>query len=284
MECGTCGSDDIVLDSRQGYTVCNNCGTIIDERVVAEDYESNRDYNGEHFALPVAENATFDIRTVDGRLKDIEIKSERFKFLKDWIVRLQQPDVHEFPNDVLACADAYIDDLHRMNYLRLKKDIALMHILAAALFLAHETCNNPVSTLHIKTAFGLITVVPVSQQIQILRLLLKLQQPDSEPVEVFKHKLMKSLVKMNDIKSVCSNSKTMREIFNKIDKMMMIWEALSADRQITLLMKLQSNPLPCIYLFNHFQRPVIKQTCRKACTGIYECLVRLEFDFSSLKL
>jgi ribosomal protein S27E len=32
MECGTCGSDDIVLDSRQGYTVCNNCGTIIDER------------------------------------------------------------------------------------------------------------------------------------------------------------------------------------------------------------------------------------------------------------
>jgi hypothetical protein len=28
------------------------------------------------FALPVAENATFDIRTVDGRLKDIEIKSE----------------------------------------------------------------------------------------------------------------------------------------------------------------------------------------------------------------
>jgi hypothetical protein len=63
-----------------------------------------------------------------------------------------------------------------------------------------------------QNGFGLITVVPVSQQIQILRLLLKLQQPDSEPVEVFKHKLMKSLVKMNDIKSVCSNSKTMREI------------------------------------------------------------------------
>jgi hypothetical protein len=39
----------------------------------------------------------------DGRLKDIEIKSERFKFLKDWIVRLQQPDVHEFPNDVGLC-------------------------------------------------------------------------------------------------------------------------------------------------------------------------------------
>jgi hypothetical protein len=67
---------------------------------------------------------------------------------------------------------------------------------------------------------------------------------------------------MNDIKSVCSNSKTMREIF-KIDKMMMIWEALSADRQITLLMKLQSNPLPVHLLVQSLSAPVINKPVAK---------------------
>jgi hypothetical protein len=151
-----------------------------------------------------------------------------------------------------------------------------MHILAAALFLAHETCNNPVSTLHSKrfwthhcrtgepTDSDPSTAVEATATRQYTRRSLQTQVDEVACQD-------------EHIKSVCSNSKTMREIF-KIDKMMMIWEALSADRQITLLMKLQSNPhsraSTCSITFQRRD----KQTCRKA---LYRDM-NVWYDWSSI--
>lgn len=285
-ECKHCGEDEVVLDERAGHMVCDCCGVISEENVVAHDYDRNKDYNGEHFAVPSAENLGYTLQKVDGTLKEVEQKSKRKKFMKDLINRFKEPDMHEFPMNVLECADAYIDRLSVKNYLRMKKDIILLHVLGAILFLSHETCNSPVDLLHIKKLFQFEAIVPVSRQIKTIRLLLDLTQPPRTMTESFEYNLRKALKEMleNDKKKKLGAGPEMMRILNKkTSKMMMMWSVIRDDEQHELMMQLLSNPSQCIYLYEHYLRKKMRKTCRKECNKLHDCLIRLEFDFQKLK-
>jgi hypothetical protein len=101
-------------------------------------HERNKDYHAEHYVLPTAERPQTDDRWISERSR-IEVKSQNF--LKDWINRLKQPDADEFPMDVLSALA--IDRLSGKNYLRMKKDIILLHVLGARPFLCLRGLQQP---------------------------------------------------------------------------------------------------------------------------------------------
>jgi hypothetical protein len=262
--------------------VCDCCGVISQESVVAHDYERNKDYNAEHYVLPTAEISGHKLQMLDGSLREVELKSKRKKFLKDKINRLKQPDADEFPMDVLECADAYIDRLSGKNYLRMKKDIILLHVLGAILFLSHEACNSPVELLHIKEVFQFEAIVPVSRQITRIRVLLDLTQPTMTMTQTFEYRLREALKKVLKDK-ISVGPKMMRALNTRVSKMMLMWKAIHDDAQHELMSRLSSKPNQCIYLYDHYLRKKMRKTCRKECIELHDCLIRLQFDFQKLK-
>jgi hypothetical protein len=132
-ECTYCGEYEVVLDEKAGHMVCD--WVISQESVVAHDYERNKDYHAEHYVLPTAEIPGHKLQMLDGSLREVELKSKR-----KGSERLDQPlettRRRRISHGRLGVRGRLHRSLSGKNYLRMKKDIILLHVLGAVLLMS----------------------------------------------------------------------------------------------------------------------------------------------------
>jgi transcription initiation factor TFIIIB Brf1 subunit/transcription initiation factor TFIIB len=283
--CAHCGDDRIVLDAKQGHTVCTNCGAIAHERVAAEDYESNRDYNQEHYTS-TEDGVKYKLVRVNGKLRETEVKCNQLKYLQDLLARIQQPDMtHEFAPGVLLRAGEYIAALGKADYLSKMNKIRLIHTFAAVIFLCHEAHGTPVSMSRIRDTFDLQSAAPVRRHVDGIRAVLKQPAAEMTMKTTFEYKLRDHVLRKSAKKGAKPDAKQTRLVVKQVSKMMAIWDALEKRKEVSMMVHLQSSPRQCVELFNcHRDGARSKRACNALSAPLYECLTRIGFDFAALRM
>lgn len=276
QECSQCGSDEIVLDTRQGHLVCDNCGTVAQTSVVTDSYEHNRDYNGENFAPPTEKNTTYKCIRVNGKLRDVVVRCKRLEFARALIQELKREDCNDFPVEILATTEQYVDSLADVDYFKNKRNITILHVLAALLFVSHEVCGRPIKMVDIKTLFAFKTIKPVSLLVTEMRQKLDIPAVDMTLTQLFEDNVRKTITK--DVKLKNQKGNIVKVVRKRVNKAVLVWRALEAASEHELMMRTQSCPAHVVSLLKRYEK---ESKNRKSC-ALTVALQKTGFDFGKL--